>query len=306
MINEASIITLLEKDSGFRRNLIRKRFSNGIDLIRFYHMLARMTAIPVFGPLFIRPVFNWYNRYIDSNSLVLPLSEAEKIIRASSRFYIDACDCRLEYNKCDAPLYTCLRLDFAAQVRQENHFEPHHQLSLEESLNVARNANKHGLVMTLEQCVQPYRFNLCMCCSCCCVLHTFRYTYKLETMHPGPFTPSFDALRCTRCGACATRCPAQALAIKDDHVAVDLSDCLGCGLCADICPENAIAMQCQPERMRMDTEPGWVRLLMIRLFLYGYMFPMFALFKLFGGSHHYKRLEARPRKKDAACVFPGK
>lgn len=45
-----------------------------------------------------------------------------------------------------------------------------------------------------------------------------------------------------------------------------------------------------------------IRLLAIKLFMYGYMFPMLVLFRFFAGSHQYKRKHMIPTEKDV-CGF---
>lgn len=289
-------IQFLENKSRMRTNFIRKRFSNGVDLIRFYWLLGRLSAIPIIGTLFIRPIFNLYNKYVDSNNLILPLEQIEQIIHLSDHFFVDPCDCRLEYNRCDAPLFTCLRINTAAQIRKEDSGEE--GLTKEEALLIARNAHKHGLVMCLEECIQPYQFNICMCCSCCCIQHRFRYELGLKGFNFGPYLPKFISDHCTACGLCRDHCRASAISIDTDHPELNMERCLGCGICSTVCPNEAIEMKLVPERIRKETEPGWARLIVIGLFMYGYIFPMFLLFQRFAGNHQHKRNHAKPRPKD--------
>ena len=295
-------VQYLEKKSKMRENFIRKRFSNGVDVIRFYWFLGRTATIPVLGTLLIRPVFNLYNRYVDSNAVILPMEEIEKIIESSDQFFVDPCDCRLEYQRCDSPLYTCLRINTSARMRREETGKQ--GLTRENAIEIARNAHNHGLVMCLEECIQPYQFNICMCCSCCCIQHRFRYELGLKAFNSGPYLPDFDSERCVACGECQAHCGASAIALVQDRIQFDISSCLGCGICASVCPEKAIEMKLDPERIRMEAEPGWMRLLLIRLFMYGYIFPMFFIFRIFAGSHQYKRNGAEPRNTDLAINCP--
>ena len=56
-----------------------------------------------------------------------------------------------------------------------------------------------------------------------------------------------DPGRCTLCGACATACPAGALALEEraDETALryDPARCVACGRCADVCPEGAVLVE---------------------------------------------------------------
>jgi ferredoxin len=49
---------------------------------------------------------------------------------------------------------------------------------------------------------------------------------------------------CTGCGTCVDECPAAAISLNDDDIAVvDESECLDCGACEDACPNNAITIE---------------------------------------------------------------
>jgi ferredoxin len=54
-----------------------------------------------------------------------------------------------------------------------------------------------------------------------------------------------DRELCTLCGGCAPRCPADALAVYETYLEIDLARCTACGACAPGCPTGAL---------RMDTE----------------------------------------------------
>ncbi len=49
---------------------------------------------------------------------------------------------------------------------------------------------------------------------------------------------------CVGCGTCIDECPAAAMALNADNIAVvNASDCLDCGACVDVCPTSAIKME---------------------------------------------------------------
>ncbi len=49
---------------------------------------------------------------------------------------------------------------------------------------------------------------------------------------------------CTGCGTCVDECPAAAISLNEDDIAVvDESECLDCGACEDACPNNAITIE---------------------------------------------------------------
>ncbi|KKG15412.1 ferredoxin [Methanosarcina sp. 2.H.T.1A.6] len=53
-----------------------------------------------------------------------------------------------------------------------------------------------------------------------------------------------DADACTGCGSCIDECPAAAISLNDDDIAVvDEDECLDCGACEDACPNGAITLE---------------------------------------------------------------
>jgi len=56
--------------------------------------------------------------------------------------------------------------------------------------------------------------------------------------------PTIDVERCIGCGACASRCPADALrtymCIDSIVIELDLARCIRCGYCAESCPVGAV------------------------------------------------------------------
>ena len=53
-----------------------------------------------------------------------------------------------------------------------------------------------------------------------------------------------DADACTGCGTCVDECPAAAISLNDDDIAVvDEDECLDCGACVDAFPNGAITLE---------------------------------------------------------------
>ncbi|QDR79021.1 4Fe-4S dicluster domain-containing protein [Sporomusa termitida] len=56
----------------------------------------------------------------------------------------------------------------------------------------------------------------------------------------GAAEPVVDHELCVKCGACVKRCPAQAMAIDNETLAIDYDQCLACGVCVRLCPKQAL------------------------------------------------------------------
>ncbi len=50
-----------------------------------------------------------------------------------------------------------------------------------------------------------------------------------------------DPEKCVACGACASACPAEAIAEGSPAYTIDPEKCVDCGACASTCPNEAIA-----------------------------------------------------------------
>lgn len=152
----------------------------------------------------------------------------------------------------------------------------------------------------LLKCIQPYDFNICMCCSCCCIVHRFKYELGHDALFAGPYIPIVNEHQCLGCGECLSQCGPKALNLVNGIPNLTQELCLGCGSCAFHCPESAISMEFRPSRIRKQSEPDWARMILIYLFMYTYMFPMFILFRIIAGSHQFKGDKAVPNEKDEA------
>jgi ferredoxin len=56
--------------------------------------------------------------------------------------------------------------------------------------------------------------------------------------------PTIDLERCTMCGLCAERCPADAVVMTETGPAIARArTCTYCGTCEFVCPADAIVLQ---------------------------------------------------------------
>lgn len=79
---------------------------------------------------------------------------------------------------------------------------------------------------------------------------------------------------------------------------VNLKDCLGCGICAEACPHDSISMTLSRDRVRKDTEPGMLRMILSLIYVYSSMIPMVTLYRIINGSMRHRSENALPNKND--------
>lgn len=165
-----------------------------------------------------------------------------RIENAKSRI-LAPCGCRISWgHKCALPLMSC----FACfdRPRGEYYFnQPGRMLkevSLEESLKVARQAEEAGLV----------HWGDCYCCDCCCEnLYPVTREKRWDLMTPNRFLAIVDEEQCTGCEACVARCKFEAIEMKPGEAPnkqisyINPEQCKGCGLCVITCEPNALTLK---------------------------------------------------------------
>lgn len=288
-------VRIQDNRSSIRKSFLKKWFSNNYDVLRFYFFLAEQSRLPIIGMYFFRPLMELYYHNFHPGSFILPRKEIEAVINNCSNLFIDPCICRIFNNNCDNPIYNCLRINFAAKVRQE---ETGISLNKEEALQIIKNARKHGLVLSLEHCIRPYHYNICMCCTCCCVPKQFRYQFGLDVYHSGPYIPDVDEQKCQFCKKCAKKCPVSAISENDEKIEINIQECLGCGVCEDTCPNESVTMIKRRTIHRDESEPSTINLYFKRIYLELVLIPLVLVFKLLKGSQQYKVGNIEAREKD--------
>lgn len=177
---------------------------------------------------------------LEARTQVLSADNVREIIEKSERFAVTKCTCRLTMKKCDRPIEICLQVGKAADYTVER--GSGREISKEEALRLAREAEEAGLVHVTMNKAEIGHF-ICNCCGCCCQSFTLLISDGLPLCDPSRFRPQVEADLCSACGDCEERCWFGAIAVGDDDVAVVANEkCMGCGQCAIACPETAITM----------------------------------------------------------------
>jgi Pyruvate/2-oxoacid:ferredoxin oxidoreductase delta subunit len=306
-------VRLVDDRSFMRRQLFRLFALNAVDAIKFYYFMGEKSQLPVVGHAF-KALMTAYYKHVHTAAVKLPLQDIEEVINATEHISVGPCACRAVFDKgCDAPLYCCIKINtfskmitsmekLAAKLRAKRGLKVGNPYSKEltkaEAIAIVRNARKHGLVLSLESCIEPYQYNICSCCADCCIELNMRYKFGLDVSPRGPYEPVVNAADCKQCGACAKRCPVKAISLTDDkRPVIDLNQCLGCGLCAEQCKSGGLTMVLDESRIPSYEEPGALKLSYV-FFLAFTTFLVFSGYKLTHRSENVKYHLARPRPTD--------
>lgn len=311
------VVTLLDKKSYLHSILFKKFAIESIDGMEFYYRFGEKSQLPYIG-IFYKVMMTAYYKYVHTSSIKLPLKDIIAVIEKAHSFSVGPCPCRiiLHHDECDAPLYTCLRInyfsEFAVELQDKVNKariakgrKPNYQskeLTKTEAIELMRHAHKHNLIFSLESCISPYQNNICTCCTDCCIELQQRYKFGLDVSPGGPYIPVVNEEICTGCGKCAARCPLKCITMVDKKPKIDFKKCLGCGHCEDACAFDAIQMEVEPSRIPKYKEPGPLKMVMVILLL----LIMYFFFKRYkkqllkrgGKSGNYKYSMAKPRKSD--------
>jgi formate hydrogenlyase subunit 6/NADH:ubiquinone oxidoreductase subunit I len=137
------------------------------------------------------------------------------------------------------------------------------KVSLEEVVNIFKNAEKEGLVHQASN-IQGSTALICNCCSCCCpYLKSYEKLGQASATVKSNFDPMWDRELCQLCETCVEICPMKALEHhwphradgSDDFIDRDANRCIGCGLCASNCPNQAISLKKVRDFIPVPTYP---------------------------------------------------
>ena len=185
------------------------------------------------------------NSSIVAESKILPIDDAESIIRSKKYFAVSPCCCRLAARmgetSCTHTLETCMVFDDFAKYYVENGIA--REISMDEALQIARSGEKDGRITQIYNSKNVEV--MCSCCSCCCGI------LALAKALPGPANEVISNYYCqvdeSLCAEgcadiCVGRCPFNARQIIDGNLQFDQRKCAGCGLCVTACPTKALSL----------------------------------------------------------------
>lgn len=106
---DLSGVTIYDSKSQIRTNIIKHWLNNSIDVVSYYSAMGKLSQNKIIGKPLKKALGISY-RYMQTNSITLPIEQMEEIITHASDLVVGPCACRniVDSHDCNAPLYTCL------------------------------------------------------------------------------------------------------------------------------------------------------------------------------------------------------
>ena len=186
---------------------------------------------------------------------VMPQEKIGNILESADKIGLAHCPCRttakvLGRKDCNHSLEVCFKYDEMADFVIDKKLA--RQVSADEAFSIMKACEKEGLVHMVDN-VQGEVKHTCNCCGHYCwnVGIIARRKIPRDVLMAVYYIRETALEECVGCGACAERCPVNAVAMDDDaRPMVDMDWCIGCGVCMVSCPADVISMK------RRHDEPG--------------------------------------------------
>ena len=124
------------------------------------------------------------------------------------------------------------------------------------------------LVWGIKNDMMDHMLEICFCCPCCCLAMSMARNsteIELQRFHPSGWTAVADLKKCIGCEKCANsreergKCPMDAISFGEDgKVRINQELCVGCGICKTRCPVDAIKIK-QTMPMRKDIQEYFLK-----------------------------------------------
>lgn len=175
---------------------------------------------------------------------VMPYEKASTYLDQAKSWGVLDCICRVQKRligqACKHTVRNCLV--FSPKAGAFNKSEEIEALSREEAMEILAEADREGLVHSINN-AQSEVYYICNCCTCSCGVLRGMVEYGSEnSIARSDFYAEVDADRCTGCESCLDRCPFHAMSMVEGICEVDRKACYGCGLCISTCDTDALSL----------------------------------------------------------------
>lgn len=196
---------------------------------------------------------------------VMPYEKASTYLDQARSWGVLDCICRVQKRLigqgCKHTVKNCLV--FSPKAGAFNRSEEIETLSREEAMEILAEADREGLVHSINN-AQSEVYYICNCCTCSCGVLRGMVEYGSEhSIARSDFYAVVDEDRCTACENCLDRCAFSAMSMVEGICEVDRGACYGCGLCIGSCETEALSMVLKTKEERQtppEDEEAWRRI----------------------------------------------
>jgi len=187
-----------------------------------------------------------FRRKVDHFGQVLPVEDAEKVLRIADSITRFPCACRYFTRGLTNQRYCFgLGIDTGHMLGKF----PDSSACLEvieqdEAVKLIQKFDEEGLMHSVWSGVTPYVSGLCNCDGDCEAYRSYIRDNQLPTFFRAEYIGQVDPDQCSGCRECMRQCQFAAMDYSSalGKVSIEPRRCFGCGVCRVACPQGAISL----------------------------------------------------------------
>lgn len=182
----------------------------------------------------------------------VPIEECERIFNLATSITVIPCICRMHEPGKRADEVCVLVTTQPIEPHLQRGFESYadgpglddfHTVSAEQAMDLLRDCERDGLMHSVWTFQTPFTAAICNCnLESGCMAMKLTEGYGMKLMWRGEWVVRLDSETCTGCGACAKRCPFDAITADRGRVTAREESCWGCGICRSACRTGALSL----------------------------------------------------------------
>lgn len=182
----------------------------------------------------------------------VPIEDCEKILELATSITAIPCICRMHAPGKNADEVCVLVTTQPMEPYLVEGFKDYedgpdlgdfHRMDAHEALSLMRDCEREGLMHSVWTFQTPFTAAICNCnLESGCMAMKLTAGYKMKLMWRGESVARLDDSACTRCGACAKRCPFDAIEASRSSTVLHADRCWGCGICRSACKSDALTL----------------------------------------------------------------
>lgn len=182
----------------------------------------------------------------------VPLEECEQIFQMATSITVIPCICRMHTPGKHAdevcilvttqPMEKYLVEGFSGYEEGPD-LDDFRTVTATEATALLQECEDQGLMHSIWTFETPFTAAICNCnLESGCMAMKLTAGYEMKMMWRGESVATIDSSACTSCGACAKRCPFEAIENSRSSITLHAEKCWGCGICRSACRFAALSL----------------------------------------------------------------